>query len=882
MAQQTQVRRILVKVDTQGDRSLQAMAKGFSTVNKSIKETTSLVSKFGKAFLALQGLSFAGIGVQGITEFLDSTQKLGDRLAVTEGSAERASMALMSLTEVANNNRSSITDTVQVYSRLNLAVKDLGASTEATIGLTDVLQKTFRISGATAAEAAASTIQLSQGLASGQLRGQELRSVLEQNVVIGELFAKSLNTSRGSLLKFAEKRGGISAVEVFQALASNLAEVNSQAERLKPTIGEAITANFNNLRIQVAALNKEFGITEKVVSVIDFTFKNLDLAAAIGGISLAWTAYTKAVSLAAAANIAFNTSIDTGILGKILSSKAFGLIVKAGTALATLTVTATGAAVAVIALATGFVSALALSDEFRASVKGLVVDFGEFLSLSVRSNEYKKNLEEQAKAADALKTKTALLVVEQTQLEKSFAGMTKALMEGETVNLDRSLSRIKNEAVGLQAPLNDVQKALVEFAKNAKDSAKEAFNYEASLTALNNEYLKSKNVAAYNKELKSLDIRKLNIDFEGGKINLEEYNRRLQEINFGKVAGRAQQVRNEIKDLNTLFGQGGDIRSYAILLDEVNLGRLAADFAEGRKNLLDFNEALAQSKIESLRREFEMGAMTFQQLDNAIRGIELDKLNDQFKAGTIDVKEYNEQLIQVSEKFQPNAAFFVGTQNYIKQSGTLSQNIANSITNTFSTLETTFIDFTRTGKFAFRDFAASVIDDLNRIIIRSLVIRPLAQGIIGGISSGFGGQSTAGQTDLATGSTSNLAANGAYFNNRSATFFANGGVVDRPTPFSFGRGQLGVMGEAGPEAILPLKRSSGGELGVRVDKSSAPTVTVNVINQSGNEVQQRETTNSKGDKVLEVLILGTVKKGFADGAFDKQLNQQYNIRRKGA
>jgi hypothetical protein len=58
-------------------------------------------------------------------------------------------------------------------------------------------------------------------------------------------------------------------------------------------------------------------------------------------------------------------------------------------------------------------------------------------------------------------------------------------------------------------------------------------------------------------------------------------------------------------------------------------------------------------------------------------------------------------------------------------------------------------------------------------------------------------------------------ANGNAFNQSGLIPFANGGIVSRATPFAFGGGQLGVMGEAGPEAILPLKRGSNGKLGVQ-------------------------------------------------------------------
>lgn len=58
-------------------------------------------------------------------------------------------------------------------------------------------------------------------------------------------------------------------------------------------------------------------------------------------------------------------------------------------------------------------------------------------------------------------------------------------------------------------------------------------------------------------------------------------------------------------------------------------------------------------------------------------------------------------------------------------------------------------------------------------------------------------------------------ANGNAFNQQGVMAFANGGIVNSATPFTFGKGRLGVMGEAGPEAILPLERGANGKLGVQ-------------------------------------------------------------------
>jgi phage-related minor tail protein len=97
--------------------------------------------------------------------------------------------------------------------------------------------------------------------------------------------------------------------------------------------------------------------------------------------------------------------------------------------------------------------------------------------------------------------------------------------------------------------------------------------------------------------------------------------------------------------------------------------------------------------------------------------------------------------------------------------------------------------------------------------------------------------------------------------------------------FNYGGGKTGLMGEAGTEAILPLSRGSGGDLGVKA--SVTPTI-VNIYNNSGQEVQTKEGSGPNGERTLDVIIQSKVKEGFATGAFDKTMRQAYGITRKGS
>jgi phage-related minor tail protein len=133
------------------------------------------------------------------------------------------------------------------------------------------------------------------------------------------------------------------------------------------------------------------------------------------------------------------------------------------------------------------------------------------------------------------------------------------------------------------------------------------------------------------------------------------------------------------------------------------------------------------------------------------------------------------------------------------------------------------------------DGSASV-EDAFRNMLRNIILaiyeqqvaEPAARGIgnfLSSIISGIGGgaPTTSAPTTSIRPVARPLAADGRAYNN-GVEFFANGGIVSSPTLFGHSTG-VGMMGEAGPEAIMPLKRGANGKLGVQVD-GNAGNVTV--------------------------------------------------------
>ncbi|VVO93734.1 hypothetical protein PS732_02494 [Pseudomonas fluorescens] len=165
--------------------------------------------------------------------------------------------------------------------------------------------------------------------------------------------------------------------------------------------------------------------------------------------------------------------------------------------------------------------------------------------------------------------------------------------------------------------------------------------------------------------------------------------------------------------------------------------------------------------------------------------------------------------------------------NYLESARNIAGQTRDLFTNAFSGMEDAVVNFAITGKGSFSDFTKSILADMARIATRQ-ASSALLSSLVGAGASYFGGAaaaSSAGSTaagysgDLSGFTPGSIQANGGAWSS-GVQMFANGGaftnsVVSKPTAFGMSGGQTGVMGEAGPEAIMPLTRTAGGQLGVR-------------------------------------------------------------------
>lgn len=193
----------------------------------------------------------------------------------------------------------------------------------------------------------------------------------------------------------------------------------------------------------------------------------------------------------------------------------------------------------------------------------------------------------------------------------------------------------------------------------------------------------------------------------------------------------------------------------------------------------------------------------------------------------------------------------------------ISQAIAQNANNAVNS----FIDNIGQAEISFGDFATAVLKDVAKLIVQLLVLKPLMDSI-SGYFGGFGG---GGVTASAQG------------NAFSGGTGLKQGIYSQPTLFKFAKGgtfggNIGVLGEgSGPEAIMPLKRTASGDLGVQ-----GSPVNVNVYNNAGAEVKTEESMSSDGTRQIDIYIERKMREGISNGTFDKAFRGAYGLSRMGA
>lgn len=241
---------------------------------------------------------------------------------------------LMAVTEqlvgVADRTRTSLADTASVYSRTAASARVLGKSQKDVISFTESLQQAVQLSGAAPGETGPALIQFAQAMSSNRLSGDELRSILEQAPVIGDVIVDYLNklgtfgfvTRSG--LKELGKQGKLTSKIMFDAFVDQADEIQARFDRLVPTIGQSMVRLKNVLDITIGKFAE--GPSRSFAALTDLIVKNTDtIINCMEAIGYAISIYVSARAVAAAGHIALLIATNPWL--------AFGVAVAGATSL---------------------------------------------------------------------------------------------------------------------------------------------------------------------------------------------------------------------------------------------------------------------------------------------------------------------------------------------------------------------------------------------------------------------------------------------------------------------------------------------------------------------------------------------------------------------
>lgn len=711
-------------------RNLEDIGGGADTANRSLNLLKRSLQTLSVGLLARETIRLA-----------DAYTTIQNRLKTVTSSTEQLNQVTRDLFAISNRTRSSFQGTAELYARVGLAAKDLGVSQNQLLQFTESLNQAVLLSGASATEANAAIIQLSQGLASGALRGDELRSVMEQLPAVADVIAKGLGVTRGELRKMGED-GKITAQVVLEAFQKARGELADNFGKSVATVGQSIQVLKNNFLKLIGDFDQANGISSSLAKALLAVANNLDLiskALVIG--SAAWAAYR------IAALSALGTGVVAAIAGNVLAFGQLAAGVRTA-AQATALLNATfliGPGALVAALAAAGAAAYVFRDELRAALTAVITE------AIILIDKLSKQL-------------TSLFGL----LGKgySISGLSEEDLRGGADDILLSIKKKQDQEKGIVTNLQQNLPAIT--GGSPSGAASSEITFDSILQRLKTEG-----------QLLQLNNRERDIQNQMIRVQ-EQLKRQLTPTEMAYLEAQLQ-VNQSLED-------------QAKILDEI------------RAPAVEY-----QTSLEALNNLMQQGRINSQEYTQALQDVRLKYLETQ----TDLASGLERGLLKVNRDLSDAAS-----------------SMENVVTNAFSNMEDSIVEFAKTGKLNFSSLVDGIISDIIRLQARQA------------ISSIFGGGSGGGGFNL-----------GASILSAVPTFFAKGDVFGSPTAFQYGQGKLGVMGEAGPEAAMPLTRMSDGSLGVRAEGSSQQSVSV-TNNVTVNYTASKENGGADSQRVAQMVQQG--------------------------
>ena len=366
-----------------------------------------------------------------------------------------------------------------------------------------------------------------------------------------------------------------------------------------------------------------------------------------------------------------------------------------------------------------------------------------------------------------------------------------------------ALSYAKKDSLMAQAEAADVANSALESLRRTTDYHNETMSQSKEIEQKMFQYAKNGELSNYNEELK------LNISFlKGGSNEIVNQTDKVRMLSDARKRDYMQRQLDSIK-LSAESKKGND----DLLFEASNLGLTSVQIqymTEARRIDLEIKRLSASATGEELNQYTALGQ--FLKSDYAATLDKIKAKQDDLSLGAKD-----------------------GVAKYMDSVANGAEMMSNAVNNSLNHVSDALVNMFTTGEFSFKSLAKSILAELIKVTVQLLIMKPL----ITMFSSMFGGGVSGSVTP---------SANGNVFDYGGLKAFASGGaftnsLVSSPTLFP-----MGLMGEAGPEAIMPLSRDSKGRLGVsgggsNLQQINQISIEINTDVHQGGSTQSSQSSN---------------------------------------
>jgi tape measure domain-containing protein len=234
------------------------------------KAASNAVSTLNEAFaLAAKGAALlAGyFGISAIVEAINKYTQLTNTLRMNNITGNDAIIVQQKLFEIADKNGVPIGETIKLYQRQSIAAKALGASQLDMLNVIDITAAALRIQGTTAEGARGALLQLSQSFESGIVHAQEFNSLLQNAYPVVQAAARGMDGMSGSVgkLQAAVRAGTVTSQQFFAAILKGGKETIAQAQNMELQLSAAFTVITNSFTELVGKIDDATGISKTIV-----------------------------------------------------------------------------------------------------------------------------------------------------------------------------------------------------------------------------------------------------------------------------------------------------------------------------------------------------------------------------------------------------------------------------------------------------------------------------------------------------------------------------------------------------------------------------------------------------------------------------------------